>query len=45
MMFSGIQPFDEENVAKLVHNITTEDPDYSDPSFNEISIEGKDLMM
>jgi hypothetical protein len=37
MMFTGKQPFDEDNVAKLVHDITTNEPDMNDPCFAEVS--------
>lgn len=43
MMLCGKQPFYEENVAKLVQQITTQVIDFSDPSFDEISREALDL--
>ena len=33
MMFCGKQPFYEENVTKLVHKITNDEPDYNDEIF------------
>ena len=44
MMFCGNQPFDEDNVAKLVHDITTKDPDMNDEGLLEISTCGKELL-
>lgn len=44
MMFCGSQPFDEDNVARLVHDITTKDPDMNDEGLLEISTGGKDLL-
>ena len=41
MMFCGKQPFYEENAAKLVHQITNDEPDFESDIFQQISEEGK----
>lgn len=44
MMLCGKQPFYEENVAKLVEKITSEEIDFTDQVFDEISKNGLDLL-
>ena len=44
MMLCGKQPFYEENVAKLVEKITSEEIDFKDQVFDEISPEALELV-
>ena len=44
MMFCGKQPFYEESVPKLVHQITHDEPDMTDDGFRDVSTEGLDLL-
>lgn len=44
MMICGNQPFYEENVPKLVHQITHEEPDMTDAGFRDVSSEGLELL-
>ena len=44
MMFCGEQPFYEENVTKLVHKITHDEPELKG-DFEAVSEEGKELLL
>ena len=37
MMLCGVQPFSEEDIAKLPAKIMNEEPDYSLPAFEQVS--------
>jgi hypothetical protein len=44
MMFSGQQPFEDENVPKLISKITLGEFDLSLPVFSKISKEAKEMI-
>ena len=44
MMLCGKQPFDDENVAKLVKKITEADPNMEEAGLREVSSAGLDLL-
>jgi len=44
MMLCGSQPFEDEALPKLIQKITNAEYSFSEPSWNEITSNGKDLI-